>query len=335
MKFKYKYKITITCIFINFVVLTTFFYFIFNANTFKKYSIPVWVQAYSNNLNILKEEITDWSIINVNNIYIDDDLPWVIYYIVQNWDCLSKIASNFWVTVSHIKKVNNLKSDIITPWQKLTITDQDGFIYTSKWETVELLSRKFHINIEDILDANGLSDKYYKFDKWDEVFIPMSEEQYKKLFSKYNKKTKKTYITNPSIATYYKKWNIVTKYRYRPNITNWFYRWHCTRYVAIKKFPYITVNKQKKLWNWNARYWYKNAKVAGYSVWQIPKVWSIVVISVWWARYYYAWHVGIVKRVDRAKKMLLIEEMNYLWKYIVTQRWIPMNKKIIIWYIYL
>ena len=334
MKFRYRNKISLTSLFINCLVITAFFYLILNTNKFSKVS-TLKVEAYSTNLSILKEEIPDGSTIDVNNIYIDDNLPGVIYYIVQPGDTLSKIALNFWVTVLHIKKINNLKEDNIKPGQRLMITDQEGFVYISKWETVQQLAKKFDIKPSDILDANTLLSENYKFQKWDEVFIPMSEEQYKKWEKKYKKSNEKWYYTSYRPISIRKKHkNIVAKYRYRPNVYNGFYRWQCTRFVAVKKFPYITAHKQKKLWNGNAKYWYKNAKAAGYPVGHTPRIGAIVVIKYWGRRYYYAGHVWIVKKIDWKNKRLLIEEMNALGKYVVTLRRIPMDSKII-GYIYL
>ena len=334
MRFKYKTKISITSLFVNLVILTGFFYLILNWKKFEQVQIPLAVQAYSNNLSLLKEEITDGSTINPNNIYVNDDIPGVIYYVVQPGDTLSKIALNFWVTVKHIKKVNHLDSDIIKPGQKLTITDQQGFVYISKWETAKQIAKKFDLNVSDLLDANSLVNENYKFGKGDEVFIPMTNDQYKKWLAKQRSQVRTiTYRYRP-VYIRWKHKNIVAKYRYRPNVYNWFYKGQCTRFVAIKKFPYITKNKQKKLWNWNARYWYKNAKLAGYPVWKTPKIWAIVVIKYWGRRYYYAWHVGIVKKIDWENRKLLIEEMNALGKYIVDLRRIPMNSSII-GYIYL
>jgi len=131
MKFKYKTKISLTSIMVNLVVITGFFYLMLNAHKFSNFS-PLKVQAYSNNLAILKEGIPDDSTINLSDIYIDDNLPGVVYYIVQPGDTLSKIAANFGVTVSHLKKINKLSSDIIKPGDKLTITDHDGFVYVAK-----------------------------------------------------------------------------------------------------------------------------------------------------------------------------------------------------------
>jgi surface antigen len=86
----------------------------------------------------------------------------------------------------------------------------------------------------------------------------------------------------------YRRPSIVAKYWYKPNVSNGFYRGQCTRFVAIKKFPYITAHKQKKLWMGNARDWYKNAKRAGYPVGHTPRVGSIVVFKYGGRRYYYA-----------------------------------------------
>lgn len=338
MKFKYKDKISIKNIIVNLVVITGFFYLIFNSYKFKDLSKQTAVQAYSNNFWVLSEEISDWASIDPKNIIISDTSDnWIIYYIVQPGDSLSFIANNFWVTVSHIKKINHLKKDIIKPWQKLVITDEDGFIYISKWETSLQLAKKFNIKEEDILNSNSIWIKNYTFEKWSEVFIPISDKDLKKYYKNYlsANKTVTRYIApvrNTSTKRY--KWkNVIAKYWYNPHISNWFYRWQCTWYVAIKKFPYITKKKQKKLWNGNAKYWYKNAKAAWYKVWKTPKIWSIVVIRVWWRHYYYAWHVAIVRQIDWKNKRLLVEEMNALWKYIVTKRWIHMNSKIV-WYIY-
>ena len=320
---------------VNLVVITGFFYLMLNANKFSNFS-PLKVQAYSNNLAILKEEISDDSTINPSDIYIDDNLPGVVYYIVQPGDTLSKIAANFGVTVSHLKKINKLSSDIIKPGDKLTITDQDGFVYVAKWTTtVADLAKKFEIKPEDIVDANSLTSVDYAFQTGDEIFIPMSSDQYNKWLQKHKKtNVQLVNVSYRPVAIKKKDKTIVAKYRYRPNVYNGFYRWQCTRFVAIRKFPYINAHKQKKLWNGNAKYWYQNAKAVGYPVGHTPKIGSIVVIKYGGRRYYYAGHVGIVKKIDWKHKRLLIEEMNALWKYIVTLRRIPMDSRII-GYIYL
>ena len=336
MQFKYKTKISFVSILLNLVIITGFFYSMFYSYKFKEYSQPTVVKAYENNVNALKEEIPDSTTINPNNIYISNNQIWLIYYIVQPWDSLSKIALNFWVTVSHIKKVNKLKNNIIKPWQRLTITDQAWFIYISKGETLKQLAKKYKISENDILQANSITKSDEWFTKWDEIFIPISAKKFKKLFPK------NTYAFRPKkrqISYYSYRWSnrwmdIIAKYWYKPNVYNWFYRWQCTRFVAIKKFPYINKHKQKKLWNGNARYWYAHAKAKWYKVWHIPKVWAIVVIRVWGGIYRYAWHVAIVKKIDWRHRRLLVEEMNALWKYIVTLRRIPINRNII-WYIYL
>ena len=335
MKFKYKTKISFTAFVINLVIITGFFYLMFNEYKFKKLELPVAVQAYSNNLKILQEEIPDGSTINVDDIYVDDNLPWIVYYIVQPWDTLSKIALNFWVTVSHIKRINHLRWDVIKPGQKLTITDQNGFIYISKWETVDELAKKFWVKPEDIVESNSLPSENYRFQKQDEVFIPMSDEQYKLWLKSHTKTNNISLVRATPIHLKTRNKNIIKQYRYRPNVYNGFYRGQCTRFVAIKKFPYITKTKQKKLWNWNARLWYSHAKEKWYKVWHTPVIWAIVVFRYAWRKYYYAWHVAVVKTVDWKNKRILVEEMNYLWKYIVTLRRVNMYDKNIVWYIYL
>ena len=330
MQFKYKTRISFVSILINLVVITGFFYLMFYSYKFKAFSKPTIVKAYENNVSILKEEIPNTTLISPNGIYISNKQSWLIYYIVQPWDTLSKIALNFWVTVSHIKKINKLKNNIINPWQKLTITDQVWFIYISKWETLKQLANRYKITEKAILEANSLNSPNDWFHKWDEIFIPISEKKYKKLFPK----IKNYHILEPRrfISTRNKKlnWNnIIRTYWYKPNVFNGFYRWQCTRFVAIKKFPYINRHRQKKLWNGNAKWWYYHAKIKWYKVWHTPKIWAIIVLNYW-----YYWHVAIVKKIDWRHRKILVEEMNYLWIYIVTYRWIPM-KLSVIGYIYI
>jgi len=74
MKFKYRSKISFTSLFLNLVAITGFFYLILNSDKFESFSSYSKVQAYGSNLNVLKEDVSDSSTINVNNIYIDNNL---------------------------------------------------------------------------------------------------------------------------------------------------------------------------------------------------------------------------------------------------------------------
>jgi len=338
MKFKRRNKITLHSLIMNLSVLIGLLFLIYNTDDFKDrtYS-PMKVQALDVN-SYMWEEVSSDNFVVIENIYIDESLDGQIYYIVQSGDNLSKISDIFGVTVSHIKNVNKLVRDTIRPGQKLVITEDEGIIYIAKGETVWELAKKYKINASDIMKVNYMETIDYKTEKWDEIFIPISELALAKLQPKAKPRPKASYTkSNTAVAsrtTYSTSSTIIEKYRRKPNVSNGFYRWHCTRFVAIKKFPYTSDTTQKKLWNGNAKNWYANAKAAGYKVWQTPAIESIVVLQYGWKNYYYAGHVAIVKQIDRKSKRLLVEEMNAKGKFVVTKRWIPINGKIV-WYIYL
>lgn len=108
---------------------------------------------------------------------------------------------------------------------------------------------------------------------------------------------------------------------------------HCTMYVWRWLWKNKWINTQ---WRGNAKYWYDNAAAAWWSVWQTPQVWSVIVMkygSQWWNGY---GHVWIVLDIDRSSRQILIEDMNYVWRYVVSQHWVDMDssKNPVIGYIY-
>lgn len=296
----------------------------------------------------IKERQNNWYI-PLNDIIISDENLKKFTYFIQQGDTLSSISSKFWTSISNIKKINNLKSDVIKPWNSLIISEEEWIIYEVK-NRIKLneFADKYKIDIEKTKELNYISDNNAYLEQWDEVFLPI-DIQYamnvwlipKPVIKKVNKwivKSKTVYddVEQENNINYtYTKWqSIISKRYYKPTIYNWFYQWHCTRYVAIKKFPYLTKTKQKKLWSWNAWKWYSNAKSNWYKTWTSPKIGSIVVLKYWWRYFYGYWHVGIVQDIDWKNKKILIEDMNAVWRFVVTKRWIPMDWRIT-WYIHI
>lgn len=112
-------------------------------------------------------------------------------------------------------------------------------------------------------------------------------------------------------------------------------RWwgHCTHYAWYIWWSKLGISTN---WRWNAKHWYNNASAAWWQVGQTPEVNSIVVMkygSQWWNGY---GHVWIVIDIDRGSRQVLIEDMNYVGRYIVSQHWIDMDSTVnpIIWYVY-
>jgi len=101
------------------------------------------------------------------------------YYTVKNGDTLSKISQKFGISLSELKKLNNLKSSLIHPGQKLIVgikkveaggivkkdinvdeikpiidVSQKTYYKVCDGDTVESISEKFQISPEALLQAN-------------------------------------------------------------------------------------------------------------------------------------------------------------------------------------
>lgn len=351
MQLRKKYTKNIKSILLSFFILWIFSYLFIFADKFKtNYNIRTNVSAAFFDI---KEDDFQWLIPLSSLGNIDpDDIKFI--YIVQPGDSLSSIAKKFNITVSTLKSVNKLKSDIIRPWQKLFITDEEWILYEVKERiTIKDFAKKYWLNLEELKKENYFSDDDLVLEKGDEIFIPISEKeaikkwllQKQTYISRYKYKKKKTIkipIYNPKFSKNLPRWKykckknpyIVTCRYYNPRVVNLFAPWHCTRFVAIKKFPFINPHRQSRPWRWNAKEWYRNAKKAWFKVWKTPARNSIIVFRYWWRHYYGYWHVAIVVDVDRKNRKLLIEEMNYIWRFIADRRRISMDNPKIVGYIY-
>ncbi len=326
MYIRKKYHKNLLNIFFSISIITIFCYFILAANNYKVEEKYNWVNASFLNIQEWKRS---WYIPLDNIISIKNEDNYKFTYIVQPGDNISKIANRFGVTIKNVKDTNWLKNDTITPGQKLIITENKWFIYQlDKKITLKDFSQKYKLDIEKLKQLNYIEKENKQLAKWDELFLPISLEEAKE--KGIVKKQEKKKIENQQQSNNQSNGGrIVQTYYYNPQITNWFFPGHCTRYVAIKKFPYKSQYKQKKLWNWNWNQWFYNAKKAWYKVWQTPKTNSIVVLRYGGNWYTYYWHVAIVKQIDRNKRSLLVEDMNARGRFIVTKRRISMDRNVI------
>lgn len=92
-----------------------------------------------------------------------------------------------------------------------------------------------------------------------------------------------------------------------------------------------------RIFGGNAKDWYKNAQSAAAKAAGIktsrntPKVGGIVVYA---ALRSYAGHVAVIKAYYPESGEMLLEDMNYVGKYVVTQRWDNVSNPKIIGYVY-
>ncbi|MCF7835154.1 LysM peptidoglycan-binding domain-containing protein [Candidatus Gracilibacteria bacterium] len=287
----------------------------------------------------------------------------IIQYVVQPGDNLSKIASTFGITVSHIKKINNIGSRPIRPGDKLVVTDnEEGIIYSlTDKSNVLVFANKYNFNLEDFMALNSIPDETEILQQGQELFLPISYEKayeigllerpapepkpIKKYVPVINKplanSTKKPTTSSTSTSTASATTSngstskkILSKYVFNKKINNRFAPGNCTWYVATqmpKIFPYTDENNQDRPFGGNAKERYGNASAAGLSVGKSPRAGSIVVYNQLRSA---AGHVGIVRSYDASNGDMIIEDMNYAGKYIVTKRTDNSSNSKIIGYIY-
>lgn len=333
---------------ITFGSLFAFILVIVYADKFQK-----WVeQVYVNTQAFAQTSNNDWALINLDmvSVEIGDNNQGLINYIVQPGDSLSRIASAFGTTISHIKKTNNIKGPI-RPNQKLIITDENEWLlYTiEEKENILVFANKYWLNLEDLMTLNYIQDETEVLQDWQELFIPIDLEKaydvwllerpkpvykpkiktiYKPTITKPTTKTKfksttNYVVNNTAPATIYKRSNILSTRVFKKNISNRFYAGHCTWYMAATTpqiFPYTSETTQVRPFGGNANQRYDNARNAGFSVGSQPVVWSIVVYNRWWKRFASAWHVAKVISYNMADGSMIVEEMNGSKKFVVDRR---------------
>ena len=293
----------------------------------------------------------------------------VVQYIVQQWDTFESIATEFWTTVSNLKKINGVSS--IKPWQKIVVTnEEDGILYKVREnQNIKVFANKYGLDLKDLMTLNYITDDSEILYEGQEIFINLSEEKANNIpgfidkaqpdlsipivkpkpKTTNTKTTTKTTTKNSGSSSASNGWwnsasawttssssKIIKKWTYNANINNGFYRGYCTWYVATQVpsiFKYTSDGSQERPFGWNASAWYGAAKAAGYTVSKTPRASSIIVYSKLRSS---AGHVWIVRQYpyngDSSK--MLVEDMNYAGKFVVTQRVESVNRAGIIGYIY-
>ena len=323
------------------------------------------IEVASNFVQYDEDISSDISIdmISVDEEWIDNEV-WVLLYVVQPGDVLSKIARAFGTTVTQIQKVNKINGPI-RPGQKLVITNDDvWFLYSIKENiNVKIFVNTYNLNLEEFMSLNYIQDDSEMLYAGQDVFINITNEQaynnwllerpkpvvvikpkvaYKPVIKKAGTSTTNTSRTSVSLPT--KKSTVISQWVYKKNISNNFYAWFCTWYAAIispEIFPYVSETKQTREFGGNANQWCTNAQKAWFRVvWNssknpvTPSRNALVVYSQWGPNYRSYGHVGKVREVHSGEGYFVLEEMNFSGKFIVTLRKDQINNSNIKCYIY-
>jgi len=343
----------------SFLSIVFFSTVIIHADKFYKWSEPInisssFVQMWYNE--------TPWLDIELISVENNWEEVWVLQYIVQPGDSLWKIATTFGTTVSHIKKINNIKKSPIRPNQKLIITNEEKwFLYTIKNKSnIVVFANKYNLNVKDLMTLNYIQDETEILIPGQELFLNIDLEESYKVWLKERPKiieipkvTKVAYTptinkpsqsyTKPStsssstVTSKPTSSKIIRQRVFKKPIKNRFYAWHCTRGAAIitpEIFPYTDELTQVRPFGWNANQRYENARAAWFSVGKTPRAWSLIIYqngSKWRS----AGHVWRVIAYYPDKRQLIVRDMNRKGKFIYTDRRESIDNSNIKGYIYI
>jgi len=300
-------------------------------------------------------------------VNIDNQDNGTIQYVVQPWDTLFKIASTFGTTISTIQKDNTLKWEAQVGQTLKITTNDEGIVYTIPEKTnIVVFANKYNLNIQDLLTLNYIADQTELLNAGQEITINISKEKAYDLWLLQRPKpeiipqstiTYKPVINKPGSKPTSKPWStaaknptttssqsddtsspsnsnqwIISKWTYTKNITNGFARGQCTWYAAIISpniFTYTDEDTQARPFGGNANQWCSNAKSAGFRIGSKPAAGAIIVYSRLNSS---AGHVG--KVISYSDGTMVIRDMNYAGKFIVTERYEDPNNGAIKCYIY-
>ena len=85
------------------------------------------------------------------------------YYIVQRGDNLTTIANRFNTTVNEIRRLNNLKTDLLQIGQRLLISDNEiveddmSFYIVQKGDTLYSIANRFNTTVDNLKSLNNLT----------------------------------------------------------------------------------------------------------------------------------------------------------------------------------
>ena len=134
--------------------------------------------SFDENGNVLSE---DGSVLTASSLGIAKAISYSTYK-VKSGDTISSIALKAGLTnISTLIAVNGIDNvRTLRAGQKLRIPNQDGLTYSvARGDTINGLSLKFHVSMEEILDVNDLSSKSLSVGQ--EIFIPGAKMDMSKL----------------------------------------------------------------------------------------------------------------------------------------------------------
>lgn len=273
---------------------------------------------------------------------------------VENIRRVNSLASDV-----DVKKNGTIVNKEGTALYRLTISQLPGIVIALDATTsVREFAKQYALNEDDIKSLNNIADSKSLLRAWDELFLTISEQeaiqkwilaspeeeevqlavisqpskpwspssptkatkpqpQKVSVPAKNTSKPKAQIVSSDNGIIDYDEGTILSSWFQKDSWYAWFAAWYCTSYAAAKR-PDIFGNHDRAF-RWNAGAWYKNAEKAWNKVWTKPQVGAIVVFAPGKGASSYG-HVGIVEEVDLKNGKIVVSDMNYKGRNIVTRR---------------
>lgn len=119
-----------------------------------------------------------------------------------------------------------------------------------------------------------------------------------------------------------KNGNLISIWSMDSDIENSFTKWYCTygaARISPEFFPFIEENTQQRTWWGNAVDRCENAAATWYKIWSLPVQWSLVVYNAG-GRFGTYGHVGKVVHYDKTHKKIIVRDMAWVGKWLMTDR---------------
>ncbi len=129
-----------------------------------------------------------------------------------------------------------------------------------------------------------------------------------------------TAMQNPVASL--KKGNLISIWSLDMDIENTFAKWYCTygaARVSPEFFPFVEEKVQQRTWWGNAVDRCENAAATWYKIWNIPVQWSLIVYNAW-GRFGNYGHVGKVLHYDKTHKKIIVRDMAWVGRWLMSDR---------------
>lgn len=255
------------------------------------------------------------------NITDVEGREWVIVYTVGEGETMESIAAKYGVTTDQIRWSNGLKSTSVSAGTTLYVPKEPGIIYTVKsGDTVESIASKYGSNVAELTIFNDLDE--VGLEAGNKIFIKNGSLPVKER-PEYVPPVVRTTYTYTYLGNSSSRQNVQviatgfydSNYAYpnpNPGVPGWC-TWYAWWWRATSPLSLGTLGHEGR----NANTWQYNYAYRG--VGRTPRVGAVFQSPYGGGGY---GHVGVVVGINDDGS-IVVREMNYAGRYVVTEATIP------------